>query len=284
MPDLRCCNQAIALIYRVLSVIAIIVNHGFREYSFRVSRIVSIGLGLLLLCLSIWGQTNQASNQFRKHHVRGTVRDPIGGVIPGTEVVFHSAEITKRILANNVGFYDAELPSGLYTMTAQASAEVNPSYRLFEKYRRPLFRVGSSDPVLLDITLYPTRACDGVSVAATQEEQDQSWADACGGEDSFDIQPKLAPGFQLYIRFLRRSFAGKRREYAGGVVANPNIYAPVRMEYNLCSLSAQHLTYDPAQQTVEAKGSVVFTDQSGKPQQAEQMILHLSDGLAIPVH
>jgi hypothetical protein len=195
--------------------------------------------------------------------------------------------MTKKIVADAHGFYDAELPGGLYTMTAQASAEVNPSYRPFEKYHRPVFRVGtSSDPIIIDITLYPKRICDadGQGAGLSQEQLGELWADACGGEDSFDIASQSGAAFQLYIRFLRRSSASPRREYGGGRVAAPDIFEPVRVEYNLVSLNAERVIYDPEQQTVDAQENVVLTDESGKPEKAEHMILHLSNGRAIRLH
>src|SRR6185437_4248225 len=212
----------------------------------RIIAFICIGLAQMAVPL-LFGQTAQAKRETRTFQVRGTIRDPLGDVFPGIDVVFASREVTRKLVTDGHGFYDVQLPAGLYTMTAQAS-ETIPGYRFLEKYRRPTFQVGTSNLIKFDITLNPARmTCDMVTLGdpPTPEVQEELAKDACGGEDLFDIPSQWDPTLQLYIRFLRRLQAGQKREYSGDIVANPNVYAPVRIEYNLFTLEAKHVIYDP---------------------------------------
>ena len=75
---------------------------------------------------------------------------------------------------------------------------------------------------------------------------------------------------------------GRRSEYSGDSVAT-NVYAPVRVEYNLLTLEAERVVYDSEHRRIEAKGHVVITDESGIPQRRDAITLQLSNGQAVPI-
>ncbi len=51
--------------------------------------------------------------------MQGTIKDPLEGVIRGVNVTFQHEQMSKTVSTNDVGVYEADLPLGDYTMTAQ---------------------------------------------------------------------------------------------------------------------------------------------------------------------
>jgi hypothetical protein len=141
---------------------------------------IPVQLAVLLLCGTLLGQPTSLATQPGTFHVRGTIKDPLAGVIPGVKVTFHSELLTTRVTTNNAGVYEADLPLGDYTMTAQGP-------RGFSLYRRPLFRVTSQSTVVLNATLL---------VAAT---------DTCGCEQLIPIPS--GDGLPFIMEVARQSAA-----------------------------------------------------------------------------
>jgi len=52
------------------------------------------------------------------------------------------------------------------------------------------------------------------------------------------------------------------------------------MEYNLFTLEANHLTYDPGHRTAYASGNVLIVNRAGTKQSVESVVLKMEDGLA----
>ena len=81
--------------------------------------------------------------------------------VSGTKVTFHSDQVSQTVVADDNGFYQADIPVGLYTMTAQAQGYL---YRGFGPFRRPLFRLSPGRNIVLDVHLHVARNnCDIIS-------------------------------------------------------------------------------------------------------------------------
>lgn len=240
----------------------------------------STPIAALLLCTSLLGQSPASPDRPRTVRVQGLIESTNDSVVPGTEVAFHSEQVSRAVVSDDKGFYQIDLPVGLYTMTA-----VRPGYSSLQTYSRPLFQIGSQPSFVLNITLYPERCCcDIVEGRPGANDTPEQWAnlakDACGGEDSFPLPSGDGVQFQVYIRYPKRALTDRGYVYKSDEVAT-NARAPARVEYNLFTLEAEQILYDAEHQKIEASGHVVVVDESGKTQNANSMILKLVNGHVI---
>jgi hypothetical protein len=169
--------------------------------------------------------------------------------------------LSKAVTTNNVGAFEADLPLGDYTMTAQS--------RGFRFYRRPLFRVASPVNVRFDIVLPVGKNINRIEVGETGPPS------YCG-EESFSAPSKDGTPFQLYIRYGGlRSTTGETRDYSGDKTKYDD---PVFVAYSLFSLQADRVIYDVKERTIKARGNVVVANESGGTRRADSMIFKIDDG------
>jgi len=236
---------------------------------------------VLFLCIALSGQSAQVGTHLRTFRVEGTVRTSfMNSTVEGIEVKFEGDNITKTVHSDGTGFYRAELPVGVYKMTASWGAE--------EKYRRPLFRVASPAHITLNVTLYPDPgSCDTVIVTITHQDgttvrtpgttADDS-RDICGGQDYLPIASKNGVRFDLFVRYSNRRRSAGENTYSGG------FQRPVFAAYNLLTLEADKLVYNAKDQTIKASGDVVIADGSDKTRHADSAAFKLEDGRATPLN
>jgi hypothetical protein len=217
---------------------------------------IPVQLAVLLLCGTLLGQPTSLATQPGTFHVRGTIKDPLAGVIPGVKVTFHSELLTTRVTTNNAGVYEADLPLGDYTMTAKGP-------RGFSLYRRPLFRVTSQSTVVLNATLL---------VAAT---------DTCGCEQLIPIPSGDGLPFKLSVHYGSRTTVGSTYSYIGEKASQYE--APVFVAYNLFSLQADKVAYDVEKRTIEASGDVVAVTELGTTERADSMVFKIENGQVAPL-
>jgi Carboxypeptidase regulatory-like domain len=235
-------------------------------------------LALLLFCSTLPGQPATPQSGPQTVHIQGTAMDFTGAVVPGTELSFRDEQVTKTVTANSAGFYEADLPAGVYTMTAQAG---EPRYRGFEIYRRPLFRATSGTTLILNVVFTLRRiSCDITATnksggLATADDLKATEKNFCGGEDLIPIPSKDGIPFQLRVRYGRGTVGYVYK--ADKSISN----VPVLVEYNLFSLQADHVAYDPEDKTIQADGNVQFVGESGATSRAESTTLKLEDGQVI---
>lgn len=234
---------------------------------------ISVPLWVLLFCGSLFSQSTAPANQPQTFHVKGTIKDPLEGVIPGVKVTFQNEQLTTMVTTNNVGVYEADLSLGDYTMTAQGP-------RGFRFYHRPLFRVTSPVNAVMNATLLVGPACgDRLIIRGTQvtAEQEIISTDDCEHEDLVQVPSGNGMPFQLSILYgSRTQWAALIYSYIGE--KTPQYAAPVFMAYNLFSLQADRVTYDVEMQTIEASGHVVATDESGTTSRANSMAFKIENG------
>jgi hypothetical protein len=226
---------------------------------------VSISFAVLLCCACVFGQDAPSRNRAETFHVEGTIKDPLDAVIQGATITFQSEKLSRTVTTNNVGFYEAVLPLGDYTMTAQS--------RGFRPYRRPLFRVASPLNVRFEIVL-PVEKLINRIVVGTETGPLYYY-----GEESFSVPSKEGVPFQLYIRYGGlRSATGETLDYRGDKTKYDD---SVFVAYNLFSLQADRVIYDVKNRTITATGNVVVVDESGKTQRVGAIDIKLDDGQAM---
>src|ERR1700685_2326269 len=137
---------------------------------------IPVPLAVLLFGSTLFGQSANSPTRPQTFHARGEIKDPLAGAIPGVKVTFQSELVTTTVITtvttNNVGVYEADLPLGDYTMTAQGP----PGFRF---YRRPLFRVTSPLNTVMNVTLLVGSRCGDVVGTGEQVEAGKEY---CKGE------------------------------------------------------------------------------------------------------
>jgi|SRR5277367_5804018 len=232
-------------------------------------------LPMLLLILplgrSLFGQAPLAVTRTQTFHISGTIKDPSEAVILGAKVIFQNEPLTKAVITDNRGGYEADLPLGDYTMTAQSPG--------FRPYRRPLFRVTTPASLTFDITLPLAPTCDVIIVGPASP---QAWADAqderCLREDFFRLPSVDGVLYQIYIRYVKHAVVGDMYTYTSEKFSSDD---PVFVAYNLFSLQADSVIFDKKGQTIEARGNVIVVNGPGSSRHADQVSFRLEGGQAV---
>lgn len=234
---------------------------------------------VLFFCIALSGQSAQVGTHLRTFHVEGTVRTFfMSSAVAGIKVEFKNENTRKAVFSNNAGFYSADLPVGIYKMTASWGGR--------EKYQRPIFRVASPRDIFLDIALYPDDPdCDTVvttivhpdGTVKTREMTDDDYKDACGGRDYWPIPSKDRIAFDLFVRYAHRQRSANRNTYS----SDPR--GPVFVAFNLFTLVADSVVYNTRDQTIQSSGNILVADGSGKTQHADSAAFKLENGQATPL-
>lgn len=215
-----------------------------------------------------------AQNDLRSQvfHVEGAVRDPAGAVVPRAKVVFRSGSSETTIATNETGFYEVDLPLGTYTMTAKTSG--------FITYKRPLFRMDRPGRLVFDVGLQLQECGDMVignsSGRPVTDAEIYAATESCRPEDLFRKQARDGTPFEISIRRESHTKSGNTYRYDA---PHSRYHAPVSVAYNVFSLHADHVSYNPKQNTLEATGNVIVEDESGK-QEYDSVTFKLENGRA----
>jgi hypothetical protein len=198
--------------------------------------------------------------------------------VPRTEVTFQGERITRTVTVDDNGSYQADLPFGLYKITAHGPM-IGP--QALKQYIRQI-RVESPMSVVLNGTLYKARmTCDAVVGGDTEEQKMEEWKNICGGEDSFPVPSKDGTPFQLCIQYPQRQASDRGYVYNSNKTAEPDV--PVFVAYNLFSLEANTVFYDVKNRTIAASGNVVTADGLGETQHADSIRFKIENGEAVPL-
>jgi hypothetical protein len=172
------------------------INEG-SAISVRLVKFTSITMLVALLpCVVLFGQSASPTTQLQTFHIRGTIRAFNDSAVPGAEVTFESQKISTTVSSDKSGYYEANLPVGLYSMTAK------PVDRYLQRYRRPLFRVASPTSLTFNITLDTAGPfCDIKKPVLDQPLPADDGVRICGGADSFPVPSQDGVPFDLFIQY-----------------------------------------------------------------------------------
>lgn len=237
---------------------------------------LSVSLVILLLCAVLFGQSAPNTTEKPKFHVKGTIRNITGEPIFRAKVAFRNEQLNKSVLTNDSGIYEADLPLGDYTMTAQGLG--------FRPYRRPLFRVTSATTLDFDVTLRDFASCDVLVFNDSGKVTPEDWVaaqnEACLREDMLAIGSVRAP-FQLSVRYGSRSLSGQLYSYDGE--KNGSVEIPVFVAYNQLTLQANKVVFDSVKKTIAASGNVVFVDEPETVRRADSMTFKVENGRTVRI-
>src|SRR5271154_1921892 len=231
-----------------------------------------------LVSVALFGRSAGSSIELQTFQVRGTIRAFNDSAVRGADVTFESQKISLTVSSDESGFYEANLPVGLYTMTAK------PVERYLQRYRRPLFRVASPTTLTFNIALDPAGPfCDSKKPVLGQPPPADDGVRICGGADSFPVPSQDEVPFDLFIQYETR------RPTNQGYIYNteaqlPGSPSPVFVAYNLFTIQAAHVLYDLQGRTLKATGDVVATNAGGATNHADSMTFKIENGDATPLH
>jgi hypothetical protein len=223
---------------------------------------------LLALLSTALSAQSLGAGQSRTFRVQGTIKDPNGAVIRGVQIMFESAPATNTSETNDSGRYQLDLPFGVYTMQAHSKG--------FRVYDRPPFCVTSPTRITFDITLPVGKYVDGVIISMSGEPALRDYY----AEESFSLPSRDCRQLSLLFRYVKRTANNGVYSYAGEKDPYDD---PVFVAYNLFSLQADRVVYNPKRQTVEASGNVIVIKESGATEHADSITLKVDNGQAIPL-
>jgi hypothetical protein len=258
----------------------------------------------MLACAAIFGQSAAPVDRPRTGHIHGTIsiyRTYLNSSVSNVEVTFKGDEVSKTVFTDDRGSYDVDLPAGLYTMA------VKPLDRFQQEYRRPLFRVGSSATLTLDVRFDPIGgSCDLVGPVGGPHPTADTARSVCGGWDFFPVPSEDGVAFEIFIRFqsgrtidhkevysIREPIIGYELPPLGQTIPDDwqahsrrvvfDVGIPVFVAYNLFTLRADKVVYDAQGRTLEATGNVVADSAEGSTQRADSMKFRIENGQATPL-
>ena len=233
-----------------------------------------IVLVALLPCATLLAQSVAPTAPIQTFQIHGTIRAFNDAAVRGAEVIFESQKIRTTVSSDKSGHYEANLPVGLYSMTAK------PVERYLQRYRRPLFRVASPTSLTFNITLDTAGPfCDIKKQVLDQPPPADDGVRICGGADSFPVPSQDEVPFDLFIQYETRRPTDRGYTYNTGAHL-PGSQSPVFVAYNLFTLQADHVLYDVQGRTLEATGNVVAINADGTTKRADSMTFKIENGEA----
>jgi hypothetical protein len=239
-------------------------------------KFIAATLFFVVLGAFSFGRASAPTSQTQMFHVRGTVTDPIGAVIPNGKLTFQSGQSIRTLITNNLGAYDADLPPGAYTMKVQVNG--------FRTYYRPLFRVTSPTAVTFDVSLQ-VDSCGDMIVANSSGKpvsNEQYWEATkfCAHEDVFPVPSNGGLAFEVSIQFGTRTVDGSAYAYEG---EKSPYELPVFVAYNLFSMRADKVIYYTKSGILLASGNVLVQDETGE-RQVDSITFKVDDGRATQIY
>lgn len=212
----------------------------------------------LLSCAAALGQSPPT------FHISGTVLS-CGKPYPYTDIALErdTPKSSVYVKVNKAGVYEADLPLGVYSVSA------------FEMSHPRRIRVISPASVVVDIHLPAPVLCDEVIVTRDGEsptpEQEAGRTRDCYGEEYHSVPSRDGVPFEVDLSGLgpgAKNCPHAHREFA---------------TYNLFSVQADRVAYHAAGRAIEARGSVLFRDDTGE-HRAPSATFHVQDGQVVLVH
>jgi len=204
---------------------------------------------IMLLILTI---NNAQPSSTLSGRVEGTIFDANEAVVPNAKVIFQADGLKREAVTNEEGYYEIELPVGIYRVTTNSTG--------FCPSQRASFRVQPSSDTLMDLTLVvcPLANILKYDVAGTYVGEECRYIDPFANE-SFPITKISGIPLNLLIRYGKRQEEGSVLEYQGAKVEN-GVPSSVTVSYDVLTIVADKVRFDKQTFMLEAEGSVIVED------------------------
>jgi hypothetical protein len=205
-------------------------------------------------------------------HIQGEVFNYNHSPVFRAEVKFTNNKFRRSVFTDKNGFYETDLPYGLYAMAVTSEG--------LPEYVRPPFRIVAPVNLNFDVNLDPHVNCEMTTTTAGQAPTDDEALNACGGSAIFSIPSKDNDAFQLSIRFETRRISDHGYDYGSRNIPGAG-RIPVTIAYNLFTIRANQVTYDTKSHTLKATGDVIVERADGPTRKVESAIFGFENGEAI---
>jgi hypothetical protein len=209
-------------------------------------------LSIVLISLPIIMVGNAQPPGTSSGHVRGTIFDSNEAVVPNVKVVFEAAGMKREAVTNEEGFYEIELPVGVYRVTTNSMG--------FCASQRAPFRVRTSSDTLINLTLV---VCPLANILKYDEAgkyvgEECRYIDPFESE-SFPVTKMSGIQLDLLIRYGKRQEKESILEYQGAKVEN-GVPPGVTVSYDVLTIVADKVRFNKQMLMLEAEGRVVVED------------------------
>jgi hypothetical protein len=208
----------------------------------RLMRVEQIAVVVLMLITAtvLTASASAQSLSSTMGKIKGTVTDPKGAVIPNAIVIIESRQTTQKVVANEEGAYEIELPAGLYRISS-----VVPAYYPF---RRASFCV--QPLILMTINIAPVLRILTIGLEVTSSGSRQPITTSPSPKyESFSPPHSSGAPLDLLVRFR------KRRQHRDNIE-----YSEAMASYNALTFYADKMRLDRKTLQLEADGNVVVED------------------------
>ena len=215
-----------------------------------------------LLSCALFAQSPANTPPEAQAHILGTTMQ-CGKNVPGKWWVRFDGNpplAPRMVKTDDSGGYETDLPFGAWTLTLRSAPEDTTEFARARK-----FQVSTSGRLVFDIFLRPPIGC---SVRGTPEQR----AAACWGEQFFQVPTAMGVPLEVDLFGLY--------EYGNPCVGiEAKSHHREFASYNLLSIEADQIAYDPSEKILEASGDVRMQDESGE-HNANSVRFRLQDGQA----
>lgn len=185
-------------------------------------------------------------------HVKGTIFDSNGSVVTNVTVVFETNGHTSKVVTDQEGYYEIELPIGLYSVTTHVAG--------FCASQRALFRVQPSSNTLINLTLTVCPLADILKMDKSGRiiGEEERYIDPFESE-SFRIRTSPGAQLNLLIRYGQHHRTNGIVEYHGAKLMN-GVPSGVTISYDVLTIVADKVRLNKKTLLLQAEGNVILED------------------------
>jgi Carboxypeptidase regulatory-like domain len=181
-------------------------------------------------------------------HLRGTVADPTGAVVPGAKVLFKSNVANYSVTTAANGTYDTQLPVGTYGIDVRKPGLC---------YQRAQFRLLASAPLTINAVVTACAIADVVTLENGKGTARDEIRPAYRAESVLIPDSSTQP-LEMLITYASREEDADVTTYTGN--GAPEVVAT----YDNLTVYARRVRFDRKALRIYAEGSVVVEDGTGR--------------------
>ncbi len=225
-----------------------------------VAKAMALILAGMLISVSLSARA-QAARDEPIGHLRGTIADPTGAVVPGAKVFFKSNIANYSVTTAANGTYETQLPVGTYGIEVRKPGLC---------YRRAQFRLPASAPLTINAVVTACVIADVV----TLENGKGTWRDQI--RPAYKAELILIPDSSAQPLELLITYASREQD-ADITTYTENGAPDVVVTYDNLTVYARRVRFDRRALRIYAEGSVVVEDGTGRST-GERAVLAFEQG------